>query len=176
VERTLLLNATYEPLRVVSWQRAVTLLIKGKVEVLAAYDRVIRGVSISLEHPSVLRLRQRVRVAKRFHNVPFSRANIYLRDKNGCQYCARRLPSSELTLDHVIPASQGGRKDWENIVTCCIECNRRKGGMTPDQAGLQLIRTPKRPTFLPALRITLGIGEVPESWRAYLYWHREPTG
>jgi 5-methylcytosine-specific restriction endonuclease McrA len=149
----------------------VTLLFKGKVEVLDAYDRVIRGVSTSLEHPSVLRLRQRVRVAKRFHHVPFSRTNVFLRDKNSCQYCAQRLPSSELTLDHIVPASQGGRKDWENIVTCCIECNRRKGGMTPNQAGLQIPRTPKRPTFLPALRITLGIGEVPESWRSYLYWH-----
>ncbi len=173
MERTLLLNATYEPLRVVSWQRAVTLLIKGKVEVLAAYDRVIRGVSISLEHPSVLRLRDRVRVAKRFHHVPFSRTNTYLRDKHCCQYCGRRLPGSELTLDHVLPASQGGRKDWENIVTCCAECNRRKGGQTPRQVGLQLTRVPKRPTFLPALRITLGIGEVPESWQDYLYWHTE---
>ena len=171
MERTLLLNATYEPLRVVSWQRAVILLFKGKVEVLDAYDRVIRGVSISLHHPSVLRLRQRVRVAKRFHHIPFSRTNVFLRDKNCCQYCARRLPSSELTLDHVVPASQGGHKDWENIVTCCIDCNRRKGGMTPVQAGLRLSRTPKLPNFLPALRITLGIGEVPESWRNYLYWH-----
>jgi 5-methylcytosine-specific restriction endonuclease McrA len=171
VERTLLLNATYEPLRVVSWQRAVTLLIKGKVEVLDAYDRVIRGVSISLHHPSVLRLRQRVRVAKRFHHVPFSRTNVFLRDKSCCQYCGRRLPTSELTLDHVVPASQGGHKDWENIVTCCIDCNRRKGGKTPLQAELRLIRSPKRPAFLPALRITLGIGEVPESWRSYLYWH-----
>lgn len=170
-----MLNATYEPLRVVSWQRAVTLLIKGKVEVLAAYDRVIRGVSVSLQHPSVLRLRERVRVAKRFHHVPFSRTNIYLRDKHCCQYCGERLPGSQLTLDHIVPASQGGRKDWENIVTCCTECNRRKGGQTPEQAGLSLIRAPKRPTFLPALRITLGIGEVPESWRGYLYWHSEPT-
>lgn len=175
MERTLLLNATYEPLRVVSWQRAITLLIKGKVEVLAAYDRVIRGVSISLQHPSVLRLRDRVRVAKRFHHVPFARTNIYLRDKHCCQYCGQRLPSSELTLDHVIPASQGGRKDWENIVTCCVECNRRKGGKTPGQAGLQLVRFPKQPSFLPALRITLGIGEVPESWQDYLYWHSERT-
>jgi 5-methylcytosine-specific restriction endonuclease McrA len=176
VEKTLLLNATYEPLRIVSWQRAVILLIKGKVEVIAAYDRVIRGVSISLEHPSVLRLRSRVRVAKRFHHVPFSRANIYLRDKHVCQYCARKLPSSELTLDHVVPASQGGRKVWENIVTCCVECNRRKGNHAPVDVGLQLVRTPKRPTFLPALRITLGLGEVPESWRDYLYWHAEQTG
>ncbi len=86
------------------------------------------------------------------------------------------MPATNLTIDHVTPASQGGRKDWENIVTCCIECNRRKGGKTPEQAGLQLIRSPKRPTFLPALRITLGIGDVPESWRDYLYWHTKSTG
>lgn len=176
MDRTLLLNATYEPLRVVSWQRAIILLVKGKVEVLAAHDRAIRSVSVTLQLPSVLRLNHRVRVTRRFHHVPFSRTNIYLRDKNCCQYCARRLPSSELTLDHVIPVSQGGRKDWENIATCCFECNRRKGGKTPEQAGLRIIRSPKKPTFLPALRINLGLSDVPESWRNYLYWHSQQSG
>lgn len=176
MESTLLLNATYEPLRIVPWQRAITLLIKDKVEVLAAYDRAIRGVSITFQLPSVLRLYRRVRVQTRFHNVPFSRTNIFLRDRNRCQYCGRRFAGSQLTFDHVIPASQGGRKDWENIVTCCIQCNRLKGGKTPEAAGLRLIRTPKRPTFLPALRITLGIQDVPESWCDYLYWHAKSTG
>ena len=173
MEQTLLLNATYEPLRVVSWQKAITLLTKGKVEVVAAYDRDIRSVSITFKLPSVLRLLQHVRIARRFHRVPFSRANIYLRDKYRCQYCAQRLPSIELTFDHVIPVSRGGRKDWENIVTCCIDCNRLKGGKTPEEAGLQLIRPPRRPTFLPSLRITIGLREVPESWRDYLYWNVE---
>ena len=170
MDRSLLLNASYEPLRVITWQKAVILLVKGKVEVIASYERIIRGVSISLEQPSVLRLRRRVRVARQFHEVPFSRANIYLRDDYRCQYCARQLPSSELTFDHVVPVSQGGRKDWGNIVTCCVQCNRRKGGKTPKQAGLQLIRKPKRPSFIPALQIRFGLSEVPASWRDYLYW------
>ncbi len=173
MEPTLLLNATYEPLRVVSWQRAITLLTKGKVEVVAAYDRDIRGVSITFKLPAVLRLLYHVRVARRFHRVPFSRANIYLRDKYRCQYCAKQLPTHELTFDHVIPVSKGGRKDWENIVTSCIECNRLKGGKTPAQARLRLIRRPKRPNFLPSIRITIGLREVPDSWRDFLYWNIE---
>ncbi|MFQ5792649.1 MAG: HNH endonuclease [Acidobacteriota bacterium] len=173
MDRTLLLNATYEPLRVVPWQKAILLLMKRKVEVVAAYDRAIRSVSLSVQLPSVLRLLSHVRVVRQFQHVPFSRANIYIRDKYGCQYCGRRLPSTELTFDHIIPVSRGGRKDWENIVTCCIDCNRRKGGKTPEQAGLRLLRLPRRPSFLPALRITFGATDVPETWRDYLLWHTE---
>ena len=168
--RSLLLNASYEPLRVITWQKAVVLLFKGKVEVIASYNRRIRGVRITLELPSVLRLLRRVRVTRRFHQVPFSRSNIYLRDKYRCQYCAERFQASELTFDHVVPVSKGGRKVWENIVTCCIECNRKKGGKTPREAGLTLVRRPKRPTYLPAHAITYGMAEVPKSWRDYLYW------
>ena len=82
---------------------------------------------------------------RRFDYVPFSRANIYARDEHSCQYCGRRFPTSELTFDHVVPVAQGGRKDWENIVTCCVSCNRRKGGRTPEEAGMRLVRPPKRP-------------------------------
>ena len=81
----------------------------------------------------------------------------------------------ELTFDHVVPVAQGGRKDWENIVTCCIGCNRRKGGRTPAEAGMRLLRPPRRPDSAPAIRITIGIGlrNAPESWRDYLYWNVE---
>ena len=72
-----------------------------------------------------------------------------------------------------MPVAQGGRKDWENIVTCCITCNRRKGGRTPEQAGMHLIRHPRRPERAPALRITIGLRNTPESWRDYLYWNVE---
>ena len=173
MDRSLLLNATYEPLRVITWKKAIILLVKGKVEVVSSHVRVIRGVSISLELPSVLRLLSHVRVARQFHQVPFSRANIYLRDKYRCQYCGQQRSASELTFDHVIPVSQGGRKDWDNIVTCCVNCNRKKGGKTPQQAGLTLLRRPRRPSFLPALHITLGMGDVPAAWRDYLYWGKE---
>jgi 5-methylcytosine-specific restriction endonuclease McrA len=171
VERSLLLNASYEPLRVISWQKAIVLLVKGKVEVLDSYDQVIRAVSISLELPSVLRLLRRVRVTRHVHQIPFSRTNVYLRDKYRCQYCGDRHAAQSLTFDHVRPVSKGGRKSWENIVTCCISCNRRKGGRTPEEAGLRLIRRPRKPSHLPAYAITYGLPDVPPAWRDYLYWN-----
>jgi 5-methylcytosine-specific restriction endonuclease McrA len=114
-----------------------------------------------------------VRIKQRFDYVPFSRANIYARDEYKCQYCARVFPTPELTFDHVVPVSQAGRKDWENIVTCCVTCNRRKGGRTPHEAGMTLIRPPRRPNAAPAIRITIGLRQAPESWRDYLYWNLE---
>ena len=85
----------------------------------------------------------------------------------------RGVRHGELTFDHVVPVAQGGRKDWENIVTCCITCNRRKGGRTPPEAGMHLIRVPKRPEWAPAIRITVGLRNAPDSWRDYLYWNME---
>jgi 5-methylcytosine-specific restriction endonuclease McrA len=108
--------------------------------------------------------------------VPFSRANIYARDHHSCQYCGHGFSTAELTFDHVVPVAQGGRKDWDNIVTCCITCNRRKGGRTPEQAGLRLIRHPRRPSKAPAVRITFGVRNAPDSWRDYLYWNVELDG
>ena len=173
MEQTLLLNATYEPLKVVHWQKAVTLWCQGKVEIVAVHDREVRAVSFSFKLPSVIRLLRYVRIKKRFDYVPFSRANIYARDGYSCQYCAKSFPTPELTFDHVVPVSQGGRKDWENIVTCCVSCNRRKGGRTPAEAAMRLVRTPKRPSSAPALRITIGLRSAPDSWRDYLYWNLE---
>ena len=135
MEHTLLLNASYEPLKVVPWRKAVTLWCQGKVEIISVYDREIRSVSISFKLPSVIRLLRYVRIRRRFDYVPFSRANIYARDEYSCQYCGETLPATELTFDHVVPVAQGGRKDWENIVTCCVSCNREKGGRTPGGGG-----------------------------------------
>ena len=173
MEQTLLLNASFEPLKVVHWQKAVTLLCQGKVEVISVYDRDVRSVSITFKLPSVIRLLRYVRIKHRFGYVPFSRANIYARDDHTCQYCGQTLPMSDLTFDHVVPVAHGGRKDWENIVTCCVSCNRRKGGRTPAGAGLRLDRLPRRPESVPALRITIGLRHAPESWRDYLYWNVE---
>jgi 5-methylcytosine-specific restriction endonuclease McrA len=173
MEQTLLLNATYEPLKVVHWKKAVTLWCQGKVEVISVYDREVRSVSISFKLPSVIRLLRYIRIKRRFDYVPFSRANIYARDRHRCQYCGHMAPLSELTFDHVIPVAQEGRKDWENIVTCCINCNRRKGGRTPEEAGMHLIAMPRRPESVPAVRITIGVRNAPESWRDYLYWNVE---
>jgi 5-methylcytosine-specific restriction endonuclease McrA len=173
MEQTLLLNATYEPLKVVHWQKAITLWCQGKVEIIASHDREIRAVSFSLRLPSVIRLLRYVRIKKRFDYVPFSRANIYARDGYTCQYCGDQFPTQELTFDHVVPVSQGGRKDWENIVTCCVGCNRRKGGKTPEEARMRLVKPPRRPDSAPAIRITIGLRNAPDSWRDYLYWNLE---
>ena len=173
MEQTLLLNASYEPLKVVHWQKAITLFCQGKVEVIAVYDREIRAVSVSFKLPSVIRLLRFVKIKRRFDYVPFSRANIYARDNHTCQYCNGPFSTADLTFDHVVPVAQGGRKDWENIVTCCVSCNRRKGGRTPAEAGMRLVRPPRRPDSAPAIRITVGLRNAPESWRDYLYWNVE---
>jgi 5-methylcytosine-specific restriction endonuclease McrA len=171
MEQVLLLNITYEPLRVINWKKAITLLLLDKVEVLEEYNREIRSVSFTLKLPSVVRL---LRLVKRPKTpVKFSRQNIYARDKNTCQYCGSAHPWEDLTYDHVIPKYRGGKTEWSNIVTCCISCNRRKGGRTPAEAGMKLIRKPARPKWLPALRVTIGYKEIPRSWRDYLYWNVE---
>jgi 5-methylcytosine-specific restriction endonuclease McrA len=162
MEQTLLLNASYEPLKVVHWQKAITLWCQGKVEVIAVHDREIRSVKVSFKLPSVIRLLRFVKIRRRFDYVPFSRANIYARDNHTCQYCRQAFPTMDLTFDHVVPVAQGG-------------CNRRKGGRTPAEAGMRLLRAPRRPDSAPAIRITIGIGlrNAPESWRDYLYWNVE---
>ena len=173
MEHTLVLNATYEPINIVSWRRGLTLLCQGKVEVLAEYEREIHSIRFTIKLPSVLRLLKYVKVRKRFQHVKFSRANIYARDHHTCQYCGKKCTTENLTFDHVIPIVMGGAKTWENIVTCCIDCNREKGGRTPKEARMALVRKPSRPTWIPALRITIGFHRVPESWRDYLYWNVE---
>ncbi|HIC56589.1 MAG TPA: HNH endonuclease [Acidobacteria bacterium] len=173
MEQTLLLNATYEPLKVVDWRKAITMLCQDKVEVVSEYDREVRSVSITFKLPSVIRLLRYITVKRRMDYVPFSRANIYARDDHRCQYCGVGHPIEDLTFDHVVPVSQGGKKKWENIVTSCISCNRRKGGRTPAQAGMRVIRQPSRPSRSPVVRLTFGLRNAPESWRDYFYWNVE---
>ena len=172
MEATLLLNASYEPLKVISWQRAITLLFAGKVEVIEEYSREVHSVTFSIKLPSILRLLKYVKVRKS-KIVKFSRANIYARDNYTCQYCNTQFRSEELTFDHVIPVSRGGTKSWENIVTACIDCNRRKGGQTPHEAGMRLVRKPAEPEWVPSLNLTIVFKNAPESWRDYLYWNIE---
>jgi 5-methylcytosine-specific restriction endonuclease McrA len=161
---TLLLNAGYEPVTVISWQRAITLLILGKVELLEAYDLVVRSASSAMELPSVVRLRAFVR-ARGAHAVKFSRGNVYRRDGFTCQYCGARPAHGKLTFDHVVPRSRGGLTEWTNIVTACVGCNTRKANRTPQEAGLTLARPPARPAFM----LPIGAGEsVHETWRDYL--------
>jgi len=165
---TLLLSQSYEPIKIIGWQRAITLLFLGKVEVIEEYTDAVRSVSFVLKIPAVVRL---LRGFRRHHKpVKFSRVNIYARDSYTCQYCGKRLGVDELTYDHVQPRSQGGRTDWTNIVTCCHECNRSKGGRTPRQAGMTLRATPTQPDWVPAVTIRVSLRSVPEAWRDYLYW------
>lgn len=171
MDRVLLLNITYEPLKIINWRKAVTLLSLGKVEVLEEYGREIHSVSFQIKLPAVVRLLRLVRRPPK--PVKFSRQNIYARDKYACQYCGETFTPEELTYDHVIPRSRGGKTEWGNIVSCCVECNRRKGGRTPQEAGMRLVQKPCRPKWLPVLKITIGIHEVPTSWRDYLYWNME---
>jgi len=127
------LNLTYEPLRIINWKKAVTLLMLGKVEVLEEYGRDIRSVSFTIKLPSVVRLLMMVKRPKT--QIRFSRQNIYARDKYSCQYCGRKFPVEDLSYDHVIPKSRGGKTLWTNIVTCCMGCNRKRGAAPPGRPG-----------------------------------------
>ena len=170
---TLLLNASYEPLSVVSWQRAMTLWAQEKVEIVDTHDVEVRAVTFSFKLPSVVRLLRFVKVRSRRETVPFCRANIYTRDGYQCQYCGGKPATEELTFDHVIPVAQGGRREWENIATACVACNKKKGARTPAEAGMALRRAPRKPVPSPVFRVTLGVRKTPESWRNWLYWNAE---
>ncbi|MGQ9776566.1 MAG: HNH endonuclease [Thermodesulfobacteriota bacterium] len=171
MEWTLLLNSTFEPLKVIHWKKAVLMVLLDKVEVLEEYDRLIRGIQFSLKLPAVIRLRrfiQRKRIL-----VKFSRQNLFIRDRRTCQYCGEPFEPNELTYDHVIPRSKGGQTEWTNVVTCCTACNLKKGGRTPEEAGMSLIKKPKAPVWIPLLYKSLRIEEPPILWKHYLYLENE---
>jgi 5-methylcytosine-specific restriction endonuclease McrA len=172
MSHALVLNATFEPLHIVTWQKAMQLLFQGKVEVVEDSEKEIRTVRFTMKIPAVLRLLHYVPLKKKKQIVRFSRANIFIRDKNTCQYCGHQFGKTHLTLDHVIPIVQGGKKCWENIVTACKPCNQKKGGRTPTQAGLHLIRKPRRPHWLPATGLSVGVAVTPERWKIYLKLER----
>lgn len=170
MEQTLLLNQGYQPLTTISWQRAICLLSLGKVEVVEEYDRDIRSVYLVIKMPAVVRLI--TRFCKIKQRVKFSRQNVLGRDRWTCQYCGQKRPIAELTYDHVVPRSQGGKTSWENIVTACRGCNARKADRTPQQAGMRLLCAPRRPRSVPVIMIQLS-GSVPDQWASYLYWSSE---
>ncbi len=162
----LFLDHTFRPLRVECWQRAVCDLMLQKVEVIAySEDKTIQGVSEQHLMPSV------VRVLRKFDRnkirVKFSRLNIYARDAFTCQYCEKRFDTEHLTFDHVVPKSKKGKTTWENIVTCCVACNKGKADKTLKEAGLTLRRKPKKPTLLPHVSAHMARGNVPPEWRDY---------
>lgn len=136
--RVLVLNASYEPLNITSWRRAVVLLIKDKAEQVEHNGRFIYP---GMPLPTVIRLRHYIRVP--YKEISLTRRNIFYRDSHNCQYCG--CSGDSLTLDHVVPRSRGGGDSWENIVTACVRCNIKKGNRTPREANMPLERPPRRP-------------------------------
>jgi 5-methylcytosine-specific restriction endonuclease McrA len=169
--RTLLLNQGYEPIKIVSWQRAMTLITLDKVDVVEEYDAQIRAASLVIQIPSIVRLRKAYR--RHAKPVKFSRVNIYARDDYRCQYCGARCAIDQLTYDHVIPRSRGGRTVWDNIVSCCYACNAKKANRTPAEARMTLRSVPDRPTWMPAVQIRVSAKSIPDAWRDYVYWTGE---
>lgn len=143
--RTLVLNAGYEPMQLISWQRALCLVLASKAELVAEYGETVRSVSECFPLPSVVRLKRYVGYVRQFGLLKCTRKNIFLRDRFQCQYCGVRCASASATIDHVIPRCRGGRTVWDNVVTCCHTCNRKKGDKTPEQMSMRLMRPPKRP-------------------------------
>jgi 5-methylcytosine-specific restriction endonuclease McrA len=174
---TLVLSQGYEPVARVHWQRAVTLLFMGKVEVIEEYeDQDIKSVTFSIKMPSVVRFIQALRSKRRA--VKFSRENICARDNGRCQYCNQKVPRAVGTYDHVIPRAHGGLTNWENVVWACASCNQKKGGRTPAQARMKLLSVPVKPAKLPDVRFTMSWKkDMPVSWQQFLtdfqYWNGE---
>lgn len=162
----LFLDVNYRPLAVHPLRRAMTKLANGKVEVVEySSDRMIYSAEEAHKMPSVVRVlrnfrRDRIR-------VKFSRLNIYARDGFICQYDGQRHMTEELNFDHVIPRSKGGKTCWENIVTCCIACNTMKGNRTPAEAGMTLLRPPRKPHFLPSVMVKMDPTKMPPEWVGY---------
>ncbi len=173
----LVLNAdfrplSYFPLSIWDWQDAVKAVISDRVSVLSQYETEVHSPSFTMQLPSVIALRDYIRPARQ---PAFTRFNVFLRDKLACQYCGENFPAQELTFDHVIPRSQGGRTTWENVVTACSPCNLRKGGRTPEQAHMPLRRAVRRPStfLLQENGRSFPPNFLHESWNDYLYWDME---
>jgi len=166
MERALLLNSWGLPHAVLNWDEAICLVYQDKALVLEEYDETVSSPSTTYFIPAVLQLREPVRGFKK--GVKFSRINVFTRDGFRCQYCGVRRMMRELNYDHVLPRRQGGKTNWENIVTCCYPCNDRKGGRTPEQAGMTLLRSPGKPHSLPLHPVFIPAKGIPPVWEAYL--------
>ena len=167
-EPVLVLNATFEPINVTAVRRAMVLMIKGVAQAEEIHQTEVHSASRALPVPSVIRLLAYRHIPQQTRAL--SRKNILLRDRNTCQFCSRMLPASELTLDHVVPRSRGGRSSWENLVACCYECNNSKGDRTPEEAGFALARRPRPFTLHTSRQLMRLIGNKDEKWRKYLFY------
>ncbi|GAB4437523.1 MAG: HNH endonuclease [Anaerolineae bacterium] len=163
--QVLVLNASYEPLSVVSVKRAVILLLKEKAELIEAAEAHLRAENFSIPRPLVIRLVYFVKIPRRM-SLPVTRRTVLARDHYTCQYCGDVPVRQQLTIDHVLPRSRGGKTTWENVITACQKCNGRKSNRTPDEAGMTMLSTPKRPRYLAIA--ALGNVEARQAWNKYM--------
>jgi len=189
----LVLNRVYQPVHITSVRRAFSLLYQGAARAIDEEFKLFdfeswSALSAASHHDAIGAVGRRIRVPRvivliAYERMPktrvrFSRFNIYARDENTCQYCGVRLPRADLNLDHVIPRSRGGATSWENVVCSCVPCNLRKGGRSPEEAGLRLLRAPFRPRWTPMFRSATRRAFYRE-WRPFLsladaaYWNAE---
>ncbi|MFH1710103.1 MAG: HNH endonuclease [bacterium] len=159
--KVLVLNATFLPINICSWKRAIVLVFKGKAESVENSKKHVNRGKYTL--PLVIKLRDYAPVP--YNGVVFTRKNVFLRDNYTCQYCKK---SSSLTIDHIIPTSRGGEDAWENVVACCVRCNNNKGDKLLDEANMKLASIPYKPPSSLYLQVTRQ-SSVPTSWFSYFF-------
>jgi 5-methylcytosine-specific restriction endonuclease McrA len=163
--RALLLNSTYQPISFISEKKCLKLFVKGKVEVLSTWDHNIRWGRGKMQAPAVVRLGYYVRwIPKKSR---FNRLGVFRRDKNTCQYCGKVFKLADLTIDHVIPKSHGGKLNWKNSVTSCFVCNNKKGNRTPAEANMKLLKEPGVPNASLVNELST-MRKVHPDWEMYL--------
>lgn len=161
--RVLVLNQNYEPMSVCSARRAVVLLYLEKAEMIERNHDVIHSVSRSMPLPSIVRLSRMIHVPRK--RVLMNRKNIIKRDNHQCQYCG--IKDGPVTVDHVVPKGRGGQDTWENLVCACVKCNTKKRNRTPKEAGMKLMRKPKKPGYLYFIQHLVGVPD--DRWKPYLF-------
>jgi 5-methylcytosine-specific restriction endonuclease McrA len=164
----LVLNASYEPINVCAARRALVLVLKGVASAEEHSPSSVHSTRRTVQLPSVIRLLEYRRIPHQTRAL--SRKNILMRDRYTCQYCQKTLPSSEMTLDHVIPRSRAGETTWENLVACCHHCNNKKGCRTPEEAGMKLTRPPRPFSLHTSRHLMRLLGKSDEQWRKYLFY------
>ena len=162
----LVLNASYEPLRLVSVRRAMILLLQEKAELVEATAQRLRAQGMAFAVPLVVRLVRYVAIP-RHRQLPCSRRGVLARDRETCQYCGAQPGRAHLAIDHVLPHALGGSTIWENVVAACASCNHRKANRTPEQAGMALAGVPRRPSYVAFA--LLGALERHAVWQKYAY-------